>query len=205
MGFEVFGTLIFPAIPGTETDDSKRGSLSPVNFPPDREAEGIVSYVVWEDRASLTITSKSENGRKHSVDNLYYGLDPKGPSYFLSDNDSPNQWVCWDFSKRRVCPTHYTIESMHNAPRSWVVEGSMDGRDWRTIDKHPNNSDLKQKPHRHTFSVSKSLKCRFIRLTQTDENHKEDFDLDIYLFDFFGELDPGPSPRQMERWRLCAR
>jgi hypothetical protein len=65
----------------------------------------------------------------------------------FSSKDKVNQWVQWDFHDHRVNPTHYSIHT-HNSPctgpflKSWVIEGSTDGSDWRELDRQTNNNDL---------------------------------------------------------------
>jgi hypothetical protein len=108
-----------------------------------------------------------------------------GLTYFNSRNE-PGQWVCWDFNKMRIVPTHYTVSAF--GLKSWVVERSLDGRTWTVIDQKKDNLNFHADHAVASFSVSKSTECRFIRLTQTDEDHWGDNDLHIHAVDFFGTL-----------------
>jgi hypothetical protein len=86
----------------------------------------------------------------------------------------------------RVHPTHYTIWTA--LLKSWVVEGSLDGRTWTTIDKQTDNQDFKRHYKVASFSVSESTEFRFIRLTQTNKTHDEDDRLCLCAVEFFGIL-----------------
>jgi hypothetical protein len=153
-----------------------------------RSKDGIISYLTTKHRGNLqekglvTISSKSvSDTAKHvlSVNTLHSGV-----VYFYSKNE-PGQWVCWDFREMRIRLTHYTIGS--HALKSWVVEGSLDGRSWTEIDRQTDNQDFN---HTHTgsFAVSNPVEFRFIRLTQTDTDHNGRDTLTLCVAEFFGTL-----------------
>jgi hypothetical protein len=111
--------------------------------------------------------------------------DLTSDSNFCSKNE-PGQWVCWDFGEMRVRPTHYTIKTLRL--KSWVVEGSLDGRSWTEIDRQTDNQDFEDGWNTASFTVSKPAEFRFIRLTQTDKNHVGDNCLVLFAVEFFGTL-----------------
>jgi hypothetical protein len=108
-------------------------------------------------------------------------------------DDVGHNWMCYDFKDRRVIPTHYTIRS-HNDPqdkehlKTWVVETSVDQSSWWQIDSKTNNKDLNGFRFTHTFAVSASHPCRFIRLVSQGRNHKGDFRLQVEAWEIFGTL-----------------
>jgi hypothetical protein len=114
-------------------------------------------------------------------------------SDFFNSKTEPGQWVCWDFGEMRVCLTHYTMVTINL--KSWVVEGSLDGRGWTEIDQVSDNQDFK-KPHWYgieewksaSFSVSNRAEFRFIRLTQTAKNDIGYDWLSLAAVEFFGTL-----------------
>jgi hypothetical protein len=155
-----------------------------------RSLEGIISYLTRKrggnvhDEGIVTITSKSV----HKDDPGFaapFVADFSSDWCFFSTNE-PNQWVMWDFHKRRVRSTHYTIYS--SLMKSWMVEGSLDGRVWTELDRQTDNEDFKCGLGTASFAVSNSAECRFIRLTQTGKNHGDHDFLDVYAFEFFGTL-----------------
>jgi hypothetical protein len=126
------------------------------------------------EKGIVAITSSSvfENYPQYRVTNLG---DPNSARSFCSEYEA-NQWVQWDFIERRVIPVHYSIQAHRNTLgsshlKSWVIEGSMYGLRWTELDRETNNNDLNGSLMIHSFSISKSIECRFIRLRQTGENH----------------------------------
>jgi hypothetical protein len=61
------------------------------------------------DQGIVTITSKSVSSDSPETVPVNVA-DLTTSSDFLSDN-TPDQWICWDFGEMRVRPTHYTIQS----------------------------------------------------------------------------------------------
>jgi hypothetical protein len=76
------------------------------------------------EKGIVAITSKSlfEGDPSNAAQNV---ADLKSDSEFYSEEEVPGQWICWDFGRMRICPTHYTIPCEHL--KSWVVECSVDG------------------------------------------------------------------------------
>jgi hypothetical protein len=86
----------------------------------------------------------------------------------------------------RVRPTRYTMTAIDL--RSWVVEGSLDGRGWTEFGRQTDNQDFKDNCKTASFALSNSAKCRFIRLTQTGKNHTGGDLLRLAAVEFFGAL-----------------
>jgi hypothetical protein len=89
--------------------------------------------------------------------------------------------------------TYYTIKSA--CLRSWIVEGSVDGRNWTQIDQETNNRhfdltawDYSPGAGLGAFRVSNSAGFRFIRLMQTGKNHYGNDTLSLHVVEFFGTL-----------------
>jgi hypothetical protein len=86
-----------------------------------------------------------------------------------------------------IRPTHYTMTA--TSPKSWIVEGSIDGSNWTEIDRRTDNADFKKSTNTASFPISNPVDCRFIRLSQTDRNHKGKYCMgELYLVEFFGTL-----------------
>jgi uncharacterized coiled-coil protein SlyX len=170
---------------------------------PIRSLDGIIACLTEQCRGNVhekgivTITSKSVDGFDPSqvVQNV---ADLKGGSSFCS-MDSSDQWVCWDFRERRVRLTYYTLTA--GRLKSWVIEGSLDGENWAEMDRQTHNDDFKRGGNA-SFAVSKSMDCRFIRLTQIGKNHVNEscrrVTMDRYILrlgaiEFFGTLFEDPD------------
>jgi hypothetical protein len=149
--------------------------------------DGIISHLTLKhggslhDKGIVTLTSKSILSDK-PIGAVWNCVDFSS-GYFLS-KPQPGQWVCWDFHKRRIHPTHYTIASQEL--KSWVLECSADGVNWVEIDRKTNTDFFEAGIA--SFAVSRSAECRFIRLTQTGKN-QEGYDiLVLQLFEVFGTI-----------------
>jgi hypothetical protein len=150
-----------------------------------KSLDGIISYLTKkhggnvQEKGIVTITSKS-----CPYNDLKNVADLTSDAKFCSKNE-PGQWVCWDFGEMRVRPTHYTIKGAWL--KSWVVEGSLDGSSWTEIDRQTDNQDFCDW-NTASFAVSKPAEFRFIRLTQTDKNHRGYDWLILRAVEFFGTL-----------------
>jgi hypothetical protein len=154
-----------------------------------KSLDGIISYLTQKhggnvhEKGIVTITSKSvsNDDPKYAPKNV---ADLTSDSSFMSKNE-PGQWICWDFGEMRIRPTHYTIRTQYL--KSWVVEGSLDGRSWTEIDRQTDNQHFK-KLNRASFAVSNPAEFRFIRLTQTGKRTYGDDYLSLQAVEFFGTL-----------------
>jgi hypothetical protein len=161
-------------------------------LPQPESLEGIISFLTERhggqvhEKGIVTITSKSTF---REGENPEFGpsrvADLTSDSYFWSKNE-PGQWICWDFHEMRARPTHYAIRG--EALKSWIVEGSLDGENWTKIDRQTDNQDFKEHWNTVSFTVSKPVKSRFIRLTQTDKRHDGIDYLFLLAVEFFGTL-----------------
>jgi hypothetical protein len=154
-----------------------------------RQLDGIISHLTKEaggdvhEKGFVTITSRSV-----SSDHPEYCsgkcADLTGESEFES-SDEPGQWICWDFHDRRVSVSHYTLCTQWL--KSWVLEGSLDGRNWQELDRRAEQ----KRPSPTSFAVSTAAhgsEHRFLRLTQTDKNRYRSDILVLNTAEFFGTL-----------------
>jgi hypothetical protein len=153
--------------------------------------DGIISYLTRKylgnvaDMGIVTITSKSvgydmEHGPVRNPGNVA----DLASCFSFGSQDEPGQWICWDFGKMRLRPTHYTIRT--ECLKSWVVEGSVEGSSWREIGRETDNQVFKDGEQTASFAVSNAADFRFIRLTQTGRNHNGADDLFLVAVEFFG-------------------
>jgi hypothetical protein len=204
--FEIFGTLhesgetkgisppgtvpppdpVPPASPPEVMVPFKKGLFSkPDPF------DGIISYLTRKHggnvhhKGIVTITSKPVGDSCYYTNRAPWSVaDFTSESEFRSE-DEPGQWICWDFHKLCVRPTHYTIKCYRL--KSWVVESSLDGEAWTGIDRQTDNEHFIYRAMA-SFAVSNLAECRFIRLTQTGKSHCWQNYLHIQAVEFFGTL-----------------
>jgi hypothetical protein len=164
-----------------------------ISLPKSKSLEGIIAHLSKElggnvqEMGIITITAKSvRDDPKYALKNV---ADLKSNAPFYS-SDEPGQWVCWDFHEMRVSPTNYTIKAQYL--KSWVIEGSVDGRTWIEMDRRCDNEDFRGgwSASIATFTAKKGPEFRFIRLTQTDRNYygARCHTLPLTAVEFFGTL-----------------
>jgi hypothetical protein len=158
--------------------------------------DGIISYLTKKhgghvlDRGIVSITaSSSQNPQSYPLRNL---ADFENQSMFYTQN-LPNSWICYDFVKNHIKPTHYSIRSRRDADcdhlRSWILEGSLDAKTWIELDRQENNTKLNGRGGISTFVIPRSSEVRLIRLRQVGKNSTESDFLIVNAIEIFGDLD----------------
>jgi hypothetical protein len=117
-------------------------------------------------------------------------------AYRDKEEDIPhtrNNWICYDFKERRAVPTHYTIRTNafgpgHSHLKSWLVETSTDGENWREVAHEEDNKQLNGNWFTVMFPVAGGEECRFIRLVNIGRNHLGSDHLYISAWEIFGNL-----------------
>jgi hypothetical protein len=156
---------------------------------------GIIYELTREHGGSICdkgiVRMESETVFDGDVENL---LDLWSDSEYCS-KDEPGRWVLWEFQESFIRPTHYTIRSSRDKYlKSWLVEGSMDGKKWTELDQRKNDTHLKGNFAVQTFDVKSPVECRFVRLTQTGKNHSESNCLSFCALEIFGTRSRGRFP-----------
>jgi alpha-L-fucosidase 2 len=98
---------------------------------------------------------------------------------FSTDGNKDTKWcvihegrpVVWqlDAGKGGVTPRQYRFTSAEDVPgrdpRTWKLEGSMDGRAWMLLDEHRDEPVFAQRHEIRSYKIAKPTACRFFRLT----------------------------------------
>jgi hypothetical protein len=165
---------------------------SAVSFPmrAPKSRDGIIAYLTKkhdgdvQETTIVSVTSRSlSEDRKYALTGVTNLASNSWPRFYSQDWSC--QWVRWDFQDLRIRPTHYTVRSI--LLKSWVIEGSRDDWGWTEIDRRTNTGAFRQLSTA-SFTVANPGKFRFIRLTQTGENHAGDDRLCLVGVEFFGTL-----------------
>ena len=159
---------------------------------------GIIDFLSKESGGNV-----SENGTvivtSSSLDCYLYDVKHVvnvhgGNNYFCSSNVA-NSWLKYDFVKRKVYPTHYTIRSRpeynFDHPINWVIEGSNtdDDSDWTILDCVNENRSLVGLNKVCTFEIKyKKESFRFLRIRQTGLNSSDQNFLVFAALEYFGLL-----------------
>ena len=189
-----------PATVKTTTESAARKAPVPVAgdyvYDEARPLDGILARLTREcggnvhEKGVVEVTASSESDvgydARHVVE---LGKD----SWFQSDDDKPDSWICYDFKALRVAPTGYSIRTAFECfPRSWVIEVSNDGSagSWEVVDRRDDNEDLHGSRVTRNFAISAPTRgnFRFVRLRQTGKNHHGDDVLALSALEVFGTL-----------------
>ena len=118
-----------------------------------------------------------------------------------NSTSSIDNWASFDveksnftiyFHKHVVDITHYSFRSQSNHPydhpKSWVVEGSLDGKNWEIIDEEKDRTELCGIGKLKTFEVGHKGKYSYFKFTQTEPNNFNRHCFDLGKVEFFGAL-----------------
>ena len=122
--------------------------------------------------------SSRENGRANDVlENEYSG----GES---GTKNKENSWWCVDLTEKySLYLTHYSLRHGRQDGMyllcNWRLEGSLDGKIWKTLKEHENDTLLKRTPHQATWAVDGKFTSafRYFRIYQTGQNTSKSFNL----------------------------
>jgi hypothetical protein len=173
-----------------------------------RECRGNVHdrHVVGATSGSFEKQTQGANPHSGAFDNrtdcaTKNVVEMETDSYFRSayrnkDEDIQhrrNTWICYDFKKTRIVPTHYAIRTHEYGPggphlKWWVVETSADWESWREVAREEDNKQLSGRYFTGTFPVASGRECRFIRLVNIGRNHLGDDQLCICAWEIFASL-----------------
>jgi hypothetical protein len=144
----------------------------------------------------VTTSSVYDDNPEYSGSNLLE-LDSR---FFYGSRNRPGQWFCYDFQQSRVELTNYAIRSYpfgpgHNHPRSWVVEGSVDGRYWAELDTQECCEATNKNDCLTIFPTRPTRALKMVRLRQIGRNHKNTHYLSLSAFELYGAfLEPESTP-----------
>jgi hypothetical protein len=186
---------VSPEVPNDRAG-SKQGMRSiDCPFRYDSPLDGVIHYLTRKckgnvhDRNVVAISASSAYPKAGYEPRQVADFEAKRP--FLSDN-KPNSWICYDFQERRIQPTHYTVRSRldenYGHLRSWVLEGSADGKSWVTIDQREDNQSLASIGAIATFPISVSIQLCQVRLRQLSLNSNGNYWLELSMLELYGTL-----------------
>ena len=169
---------------------------------PNHSFNGIIHHLTEEaggnvdEKGIVKVTSSSTNGNNLSK----YAVDLDDNQHYFQSLHQPDSWLKYDFKKRKIRPTHYSIRTRHDwgncscHPKNWVIEGSNtnNGFDWKILDTRSEVTCLDDKNAVHTFEIQPPLpknECyRFIRIRQTGFNTGDNYYFTLSVLEFFGSI-----------------
>ena len=158
---------------------------------------GIINYLfpIYKSNYKNCVSiSASSTGGIWDVNSLINPLRNSRSSYdnWASDNVTKSN-VTVHFHKHLIDITNYSIRShsnhSHHHPKSWQLDGSLDGVHWEYVDSQKDTTYFNSKMNEtKTFPVKKTGTFLYFRFTQTDVNHSGDNFFDLGKLEFFGKI-----------------
>lgn len=158
---------------------------------------GIINYLksISKDKIFDKIEIKSSSvleGKRPPQNVIIY--DNKNKDF--STKNEENSWISFDFKNYTIIPTNYTIQSFPRGsngyahPKSWVIEGSNDNKNWEIINEQTNSPALNGESVVHTFTVQKMYQkaYRYLKMRITGPNWGDLATLCFSAIEFYGTL-----------------
>ena len=138
----------------------------------------------------VQITSSSVENEKNRIEN---SVDKNDSNYFATHNEA-NSWIQFDFKEKKILLDSYTLKTYSHSEnychiKSWILEVSNDGENYKEIDRHENCDLLNGCLNTATFNVSCSTPIKFVRLKAIGPNWCNNNYLVINQIEFSGCLD----------------
>ena len=159
---------------------------------------GFVGYFNKKGRGIvnkyISVSGESDSSWGNSSIVLdYYLEDGVLKNNYVSPGDKPSAYLLFRFKRSSVILRAYTLRTRTFGPdeahaKSWIVEGSIDGEHFETIDT-VNNTELLQGNDKYsTFSCDKEIVSKYIKITLTEITYRGLYRFHLTRVDFFGEM-----------------
>lgn len=159
---------------------------------------GIINHLTKEaggnlnDKGIVIATSSSICGDSHLPK---FAMDFDINSNYFHTNNEEHSWLQYDFKERKICPTHYSIRSRRSeshAPKNWIIEGSNDAKNWKTLDSRQGINGLHNGNTVLTFDIksqpNNNESFQYLRIQQTSTNTSGYHYFLFSALEFFGTL-----------------
>ena len=158
-------------------------------------SNGLTRYLINKKGAKATeyfkvsYSSISSNPKRHEL--APFGIYFNGTTSFHS-NCAKNDWLKI-FFKCPISVSSYSLRTLVQSFTSWKLQGSNDGYFWYNIDvKNENRSLINNNTVNFIPSNLSNTKTHQIRImmegTRTNWQGKEDYCIEIFLFEIFGKM-----------------
>jgi hypothetical protein len=192
-----------------ETRAAPASGPRPLHFPFSGDPlKGIIAFLTEKcggnviDKGIVKILAGEAESARAEVQSRNIA-DLRAASARFASIASPGHSIGYDFQDRGIELTAYSVRAWWRraavlrpvwkvtaAPKSWIVEVCDDpasGR-WTAVDEHTNTKVLRGSESAVAFTLSKSVRCRCVRIRQKDMNNRHSHQLVIAAFEVFGSL-----------------
>ncbi|XP_068671381.1 girdin-like [Montipora foliosa] len=175
-----------------------------LNYKKDFDRQGVL-HALATNFGNKTCVNPESNNASPSQIIATRSSDDQGEAEDVLENrrgtlsgtkDQKNSWWCVDLTEKYVLYlTHYTLrhgrDNGLSIIRNWRLEGSLDGRSWKTLKKHDNDRGVKDPYpyYTYTWSVDGELGAfRYFRIFQTGKNSSGRFGIFLSGIELYGVL-----------------
>ena len=159
--------------------------------------KGVFSYLKSHSNINNEVKVTRSSEFKGKVD-ILLDIERTESNWFSTQNEK-NSWISFEFKKHTINPSYYTLKSIDVSPndrhpKNWVIEGSLDGKEWEKLDEKNDCMLLNGNNRVHTFQISKPNEdesknyYKYLRFHQTGPNCLGDYYIYICTIEFYGEL-----------------
>ena len=169
----------------------------------DRPLDGIIAQLTRRYGGNVHDTETVEITASSDGTGFLFKKGPKIVASFddgtlFSTKNEQNSWICYHFKRGiTVSVTSYSIASYYRdsrgvgSPKSWILEGSNDGRQWTVLDRRENDYHLAAQNytvHNYLIVPASPQRYSYLRISQTGKNHHDGDTLTIAALEFIGTI-----------------
>jgi Skp family chaperone for outer membrane proteins len=160
------------------------------------DGEGSLRGIIWHltQLCGGNVVDKGVIGIDGSPgQNARNAFDFENKSSYYYHVSELEQWLIIDFKEKRIVPTHYSVQSnAHHPnchPKSWVLEGALEGDNWMELDKRETEGQLRDTTRAFTFTVATQRRCKRLRFRKTSGCHDGlCHNVSLTAIEFFGHI-----------------
>jgi hypothetical protein len=153
--------------------------------------QGILQHLRHKCPTLLEVKASSEYRASTVVPVSQLLSIAKNTWYFSTQPGGDEHWIEFRVQKFRFKVSHYSLKcplQLRSLPRHWILEGSVDGKQWATIDEKPDNRCLFEGNREVTFGVGMVMWSQCIRLRHVGPANNDFHCLSISGFEIFDVL-----------------
>lgn len=158
-----------------------------------KEFNGILNYLRSKSNGKIESEVNITASTYQNSHEPWYVVLYEDQSKQFFTNNTPNSWICFDFKDHKVIPTNYTCKAHDTGlngdhPKSWVIEGSNDNKEWTVIDEQKDSDFLNGSYLVHTFNIENKdeKKFQYIKMRLIGPNCNNCHEIKLNAFELYG-------------------
>ena len=123
----------------------------------------------------------------------YFLNESDRKSNFVSIGSKTNAYILFEFKLSPILLRSYTFRTRtigtdEAHAKSWIAEGSVDGKEYEQLDNVTNTTELQKNWNFHTFYCKKEMIVKYLRFNLTEKTFYDKYRFHLTRVDFFGEM-----------------